>query len=63
MSLSSFTIVWVKVVLAPRVALVGVPMVSTVVSLGSTTVSPSTEKLALAVVWPAAMVIVVVGLV
>ena len=54
---SSFTIVSVKVVLVPKVAPVGVPMVRTTVSLDSTVVSPTILKLALPVVLPAAMVI------
>ena len=54
---SSLVIVWVWVVLVPKVAPVGVPMVSMIVSLDSLVVSPTTLKLALPVVLPAAMVI------
>ena len=60
---SSLVIVWVWVVLDPKVAPVGVPMVSMTVSLDSIVVSPTTLKLALPVVLPAAMVIEVGALV
>ncbi len=45
-------------VFVPRIAFVGVPIVSTMVSLASKVVSPNTLKVALAVVLPAAIVIV-----
>ncbi len=49
--------------MVPKVAPVGVPMVSMTVSLDSMVVSPTTLKLALPVLLPAAMVIEVGALV